>query len=37
MGFKLLFHACLTEKLLDMQILLFRDASESCAILDVTN
>jgi hypothetical protein len=37
MGLKLLFRTWLAEKLLDMQILLFRDASESCAILDVTN
>jgi hypothetical protein len=37
MDLKLLFLTWLAEKLLDMQIILFRDAWESCAILDVTN
>jgi hypothetical protein len=37
MGLKLLFLIWLAEKLLDMQIISFRDTSEFCAILDVTN
>jgi hypothetical protein len=37
MDLKLLFLTWLAEKLLGMQIILFRDASESSAFLDVTN